>query len=60
LKLGLKDLELVLAAAKGSAVPMPVASLVRDRLLSGVARGRADLDWSALAVGVSEDAGVEG
>jgi 3-hydroxyisobutyrate dehydrogenase-like beta-hydroxyacid dehydrogenase len=59
LKLGLKDMELVLAAAKGSAVPMPVASLVRDRLLSGVARGRSDLDWSALAMGVSEDAGLE-
>jgi 3-hydroxyisobutyrate dehydrogenase-like beta-hydroxyacid dehydrogenase len=60
MKLGLKDVELVLGAARGSAVPMPVASLVRDRLLSGVARGRGDLDWSALAMGVSEDAGLEG
>jgi 3-hydroxyisobutyrate dehydrogenase-like beta-hydroxyacid dehydrogenase len=59
LALGLKDVELALGAAKGSAVPMPIASLVRDRLLSGVARGRADLDWSALAMGVSEDAGLE-
>jgi 3-hydroxyisobutyrate dehydrogenase-like beta-hydroxyacid dehydrogenase len=59
LALGLKDVELVLGAAKGSAVPMPLASLVRDRLLSGVARGRGDLDWSALAMGVSEDAGLE-
>ncbi len=32
--------------------------LLRDRLLSGMAKGRQDLDWSALALGASEDAGL--
>jgi len=42
LPLGLKDLELVLATATSSKTPMPLANLVRDRLLSGMARGRED------------------
>lgn len=56
--LGLKDLRLALSAAEARAVPMPVASLVRDHLLSAVARGRGDLDWSALARLAAEDAGL--
>jgi 3-hydroxyisobutyrate dehydrogenase-like beta-hydroxyacid dehydrogenase len=59
LALGLKDVRLILAAADSAAAPMPVASLIRDHLLSGVARGKADLDWSALARIVAEDAGLE-
>lgn len=59
LKLGLKDLELVLKTASEVAAPMPVAGIVRDRLLSGVARGREAMDWSALALGAREDAGLE-
>lgn len=49
LRLGLKDIRLVLAAADEKAAPMPIASLVRDNLLSGVAQGWQDLDWSAVA-----------
>jgi 3-hydroxyisobutyrate dehydrogenase-like beta-hydroxyacid dehydrogenase len=60
LKLGLKDLRLVLGAAGDVNAPMPLADLVHDRLLSGVARGRGDYDWSALALGASEDAGITG
>ena len=37
---------------------MPLASLLRDRLLAAVARGRGDLDWSALGIGAAEDAGL--
>jgi 3-hydroxyisobutyrate dehydrogenase-like beta-hydroxyacid dehydrogenase len=59
LALGLKDANLVLGAAAEASVPMPLASLLRDRFLSGVARGRASLDWSAIARAVSEDAGLE-
>lgn len=40
LKLGLKDLELVVKAASEAESPMPMAGIVRDRLLSGVAKGR--------------------
>ena len=58
LPLGLKDVELALAASDETRVPMPVASLLRDRLLTALARGRQDLDWSALAIGAREDAGL--
>jgi 3-hydroxyisobutyrate dehydrogenase-like beta-hydroxyacid dehydrogenase len=58
LKLGLKDVELALRTATDAASPMPIASLVRDRLLSGIAKGRAEMDWSALALGVLDDAGI--
>ena len=58
LHLGLKDVRLVLAAADEVAVPMPVASVIRDHYLSAVARGWGDMDWAALAKVVAEDAGV--
>jgi 3-hydroxyisobutyrate dehydrogenase-like beta-hydroxyacid dehydrogenase len=58
LALGLKDVKLVLAAAEAAAVPMPVASVIRDHLLAGVARGLGDADWSALSRIVAENAGV--
>jgi len=47
--LGLKDMRGVLAAAGAKNVPMPVASLLRDHFITAMARGKADLDWSALA-----------
>lgn len=58
LPLGLKDVSLVLAAAAEARAPMPLAGLLRDRLLSGIARGRQDLDWSALSLGARDDAGL--
>jgi 3-hydroxyisobutyrate dehydrogenase-like beta-hydroxyacid dehydrogenase len=58
LALGLKDVRLVLGAADSVAVPMPIASLMRDHLLSAVARGKADLDLTALAQVIAEDAGI--
>jgi hypothetical protein len=51
-------MRLVLAAADQTAVPMPLASLLHDRLLSGLARGKGDLDWTALAQVIAEDAGL--
>jgi 3-hydroxyisobutyrate dehydrogenase-like beta-hydroxyacid dehydrogenase len=59
LALGAKDVGLVLETADQFRAPMPTASLLRDRLLSGLARGRGDMDWSALALGIREDAGIE-
>eukprot|EP00967_Tisochrysis_lutea_P013524 scaffold15104_cov31-Tisochrysis_lutea.AAC.2 len=38
---------------------MPFASVLHDRFLGAVARGRGQLDWSAIALSVSEDAGVK-
>lgn len=59
LALGLKDLTLALEAAQASHVPMPIGSVVRDRLLSSVAKGRENMDWAGLALDVSEDAGLK-
>ena len=58
LKYGLKDVRLTLAAAEEVAAPMPVASVIRDHYLSGVARGWQDIDWAALARIASADAGL--
>jgi 3-hydroxyisobutyrate dehydrogenase-like beta-hydroxyacid dehydrogenase len=57
-KLGLKDVRLTLAAADKSEVPMPLGSLVHDRLLSAIGHGRGDMDWSVIAALSAEDAGV--
>jgi 3-hydroxyisobutyrate dehydrogenase-like beta-hydroxyacid dehydrogenase len=58
--LGLKDVRLVLAAGEQLQVPLPVASLLRDRFLTLVATGGGHLDWSALATLAARDAGVSG
>lgn len=57
--LGLKDIGLTLAAAGQLRVPMPVASLLHDRLLTLVARGGEALDWSAISGLAAADAGLE-
>ena len=38
---------------------MPMASLLRDRLLALVAQGGAKQDWSAIARLAARDAGLE-
>src|SRR6266566_973115 len=58
LKYGLKDVRLALGAADEVAAPMPLASLIRDRYLSGVARGWGDIDWAGLARIAAADAGL--
>ncbi len=58
LKYGLKDVRLALAAADDVAAPLPLASLVRDRYLSAVARGWQEIDWAALARIAAADAGL--
>ena len=56
--LGEKDLRLALAAAETLRVPMPLASLVHDRLQTLIARGGEQLDWSALGQLAAQDAGL--
>lgn len=56
--LGLKDVRLVLSAAEQLQVPLPVASVLRDRLLTLVATGGGQLDWSALGMLADRDAGL--
>jgi 3-hydroxyisobutyrate dehydrogenase-like beta-hydroxyacid dehydrogenase len=58
LALGLKDVGLALDAAQESAVPMPLASLLRDSYLNAIAHGRADADWSAVAEVAAKNAGL--
>ena len=58
LKLGLKDVRLVLAAAEECAAPMPLASLVHDHLLSALAQGQGEMDWSSIAKVVARNAGL--
>jgi 3-hydroxyisobutyrate dehydrogenase-like beta-hydroxyacid dehydrogenase len=55
--LGHKDIRLTLAAAETLRVPMPLASLLRDRFLTLLARGGEALDWSAIAQLAARDAG---
>ena len=56
--LGLKDIRLVLAAGENLAVPLPLASLLRDRFLTLLANGGGHLDWSAIATLATRDAGA--
>jgi 3-hydroxyisobutyrate dehydrogenase-like beta-hydroxyacid dehydrogenase len=55
--LGLKDMNLAAAAATDARVPMPVLSLLRDRLLATIAREGDDIDWSGIARTVAANAG---
>ena len=50
--LGLKDMNLVDAAATASRVPMPVLGVVRDHLRAAIAADGPDVDWSAIALSV--------
>lgn len=52
------DVRLVLAAGEASRVPLPLASLLRDRFLALLAQGGDKLDWSAIGMLAAKDAGV--
>ena len=54
----LKDVRLALAEAENAGAPMPSVSVVRDRLITGIARGYAGLDWTALGLIAAEEAGL--
>jgi len=56
--LGEKDIRLTLAAAETLRVPMPLASLLRDRFLTLLAHGGEALDWSAIGQLAAKDAGL--
>jgi len=55
--LGLKDLRVALAAGESLRVPLPLASLIRDRFLTLLAPGGESLDWSAISQVAAEDSG---
>jgi len=57
--LGQKDVHLALTAADTLSVPMPIASLLRDRFLTLIASGGESLDWSAIGQLAARDAGIK-
>ena len=59
LDLGLRDVSLALDVAAKVQAPMPFASTLRDRFTAASARGRGKMDWSAIGLSISEDAGVD-
>ena len=59
MRLGLKDVRLALAAAEAVDAPLPVASLIRDHMLTAIARGMEEMDWSSTAKLAAENAGLE-
>jgi len=58
LRLGLKDVRLVLATAEECASPMPLASLAHDHLLSALAQGQGEMDWSSMTQVLARNAGL--
>jgi 3-hydroxyisobutyrate dehydrogenase-like beta-hydroxyacid dehydrogenase len=58
LPLVLKDVRLALAEAEQAGAPMPSVGVVRDRLITGIARGHGELDWTALGLIAAEEAGL--
>lgn len=58
LPLALKDMTLAHQTAASSRAPMPTLSLLVDRYIAALAKGREKLDASALALGVADDAGL--
>ena len=59
MRLGLKDMKLALAAAESVDAPLPVASMIRDHMLTAISRGMDDADWSATAKLAAENAGLK-
>ncbi len=57
--LGLKDMNLVDAAAGASRTPMPVLGVVRDHLRAAIAQGGEDIDWAAVGLAVRRGAGLD-
>lgn len=58
MRLGLKDVRLALAAAEEVDAPLPIASLIRDHMLTALSRGMQELDWSSTAKLAAENAGL--
>lgn len=59
LKLGLKDVRQAIEAAEGFGASLPVASVIRNHLVSAMAHGQEKLDWSSLALVLDRAAGVK-
>jgi 3-hydroxyisobutyrate dehydrogenase-like beta-hydroxyacid dehydrogenase len=58
LKGGLKDVDLMLAAAEEIALPLPHAAILRDKFAEGLRRGMEREDWSAITEVTRARAGI--
>lgn len=56
--LGMKDNRLALSAAEDAKVPLPLASLIRDRMIAATAQGMGEADWAAIARLSLKEAGL--
>ena len=50
--------QVALEAARERNVPLPIASLLRDRMIEGLAQGLEDADWSVLGAVAARAAGL--
>jgi 3-hydroxyisobutyrate dehydrogenase-like beta-hydroxyacid dehydrogenase len=58
LALGMKDVKLVRSAADSAEMPLPLAELLHERLADSLAKGRGQMDWTAIELIVAEAAGL--
>jgi 3-hydroxyisobutyrate dehydrogenase-like beta-hydroxyacid dehydrogenase len=58
LRLGLKDVDLAIAAGAELKAPMPLASLLHDQFIQALAHDMGELDWVAIAEVVAAKAGL--
>lgn len=58
LELGLKDVRLVREVAEAVTLPMPLADLLHERLLTSLARGRGGIDWTGIELVTAEAGGL--
>jgi len=58
LRLGLKDANLVLDAAQEVGAQMPLAELVRDKMVAALEQGMGEWDWSSFAEIAAQKAGL--
>jgi len=58
LRLGLKDVSLVLEAAGEAGVAVPIADLVRNQFIAAIERGLGEIDWAGLGRLNAENAGL--
>lgn len=58
MKLGLKDVGLMIDASERVEAPLPFAGLLQSQMISALARGYGDMDWAALGRLSARNAGL--
>lgn len=59
LSAGFKDVELMQQVSSEVRVPLPIASIVREKFLTALANGMTDKDWSAIHEITRQNAGLQ-